>query len=63
MCTITRLQQKALSLEAEIAHRKEAEKLLRRRDRELFDFVENAIEGLHQVGPDGKIIWANRVQA
>ena len=50
---ITILQQKAQALEAEVERAKEAE-------RELSDFVENAPEGLHTVGPDGTIIWANK---
>lgn len=29
---------------------------------ELQDFVDNATEGLHWVGPDGTIIWANRAE-
>jgi len=29
---------------------------------ELTDFVENAVEGLHRVGPDGTILWANRAE-
>jgi PAS domain S-box-containing protein/excisionase family DNA binding protein len=49
------LQQKAQRLEAEIGQRKEAE-------RELADFFENAVEGLHKVGPDGRIIWANKAE-
>ena len=57
---ISLLQQKAQSLEAEIAHRKEVEKALSKRKRELFDFFENATEGLHKVGPDGTILWANQ---
>ena len=59
---ISQLQQKAHSLAAEIAHRKEVEKALSQRERELADFIENAIEGLHQVGPDGIIIWANKAE-
>jgi PAS domain S-box-containing protein/excisionase family DNA binding protein len=49
------LQQKAAALQAEVAQRIHAEQ-------ELRDFVENALEGLHKVGPDGKIIWANRAE-
>ena len=52
---ITLLQQKAQALEAEVSRRKEAE-------RELSDFLENALEGLHTTGPDGKIIWANQAE-
>lgn len=59
---ITLLQQKAKSLEAEIAHRKAVEKSLAARERELSDFFENANEGLHKVGPDGIILWANRAE-
>lgn len=29
---------------------------------DLADFVENAAEGLHRVGPDGTILWANRAE-
>ena len=40
----------------------EAEENVRRRERELSDFVENATIGLHWVGPDGTIKWANRAE-
>jgi PAS domain S-box-containing protein len=59
---VTLLQQKAQSLEAEIAHRVEVEKALLKRERELADFFENATEGLHKVGPDGTILWANKAE-
>jgi PAS domain S-box-containing protein len=52
---IALLQQKAQRLEAEIDQRKAAE-------RELSDFIENALEGLHKVGPDGVILWANKAE-
>ena len=35
---------------------------LRRRDQELTDFIENAPIGLHWVGPDGTILWANQAE-
>ena len=57
-----RLEQKAAALEAEVARRQHAERELRERERELVDFVENAVEGLHRVGPDGTILWANRAE-
>lgn len=57
-----RLEQKAAALEAEVARRQQAERELRERERELADFVENAVEGLHRVGPDGTILWANRAE-
>ena len=56
------MQQKAQSLEAEIEHRREVEKSLSMRECELSDFFENAVEGLHKVGPDGTILWANRAE-
>jgi PAS domain S-box-containing protein len=59
---ISLLQQKARVLDAEKAGRKEAEKSLHLQQKELSDFIENALEGLHQVGPDGKILWANPAQ-
>jgi PAS domain S-box-containing protein len=60
--SITQLQQKAKVLEIETARRKEAEKSLRLREMELTDFLESAVEGLHRVGPDGRILWANAAQ-
>jgi PAS domain S-box-containing protein len=57
---IARLQQRASSLEKEIARREQAETSLRRREAELTEFVENASVGLHWVGPDGIIQWANK---
>ena len=59
---IAELQQKALALDTEAARRREAEALLRQRERELVEFVENAAEGLHQVAADGTIVWANRAE-
>ena len=59
---ISLLQQKAQSLEAEIAHRREVQRSLSKRERELSDFFENAMEGLHKVGPDGTILWANQAE-
>jgi PAS domain S-box-containing protein len=38
------------------------EEELRRAEGELRDFVENANVGLHRVGPDGTILWANRAE-
>jgi len=70
------LQQRAKALETEISHRKEleatlrealrdlrtSEEALRHSERELKDFVENAAEGLHWVGPDGTVLWANQAE-
>ena len=59
---ISLLQHKAKVLETEKAGRKQAEKTLHLRQKELSDFIENAVEGLHQLGPDGEILWANPAQ-
>jgi PAS domain S-box-containing protein len=59
---ITSLQQKAMSLQAEIAHRQQVERALGQREKELADFFENAAEGMHKVGPDGDILWANKAE-
>jgi len=56
------LQHKAKALEVEKAGRKEAEAALQDRQKELSDFFENAVEGLHQLGPGAKILWANPAQ-
>lgn len=56
------LQHKTTALEAEVARRQGLEEHLRRREAELTDFFENAVECLHQVGPDGAIIWANKAE-
>jgi PAS domain S-box-containing protein len=60
--TVAALQQKALALQTEIARRTAAEQTLRRREKELADFLENAAEGLHRVGADGTILWANAAE-
>ncbi|HVF55138.1 MAG TPA: PAS domain S-box protein [Pyrinomonadaceae bacterium] len=46
----------------DITRRRRAEETLRSRERELTDFIENATLGLHWVGPDGTILWANRAE-
>jgi PAS domain S-box-containing protein len=56
---VTLLQQRARALESELVRRKELETALRDRQQELADFFENAVEGLHWVGADGTILWAN----
>ena len=35
---------------------------LRDREQDLSDFVNNASLGLHAVGPDGVILWANQAE-
>jgi len=56
------LQQQNRALQTEVARGKEAEAAFRQRERELSDFLENAAEGLHRVGPDGIVLWANKAE-
>ncbi|HEY0856556.1 MAG TPA: ATP-binding protein [Albitalea sp.] len=60
--TLAELQHKAAVLEVEVAKRTQAEQTLRRREKELADFLENAAEGLNRIGADGRIVWANRAE-
>lgn len=46
-------------LRAELEAVRASERELRRSHAELSDFFENASIGLHWVGPDGAILWAN----
>lgn len=56
------LEQKARAMHAEVARRTEAEESLTQREKELADFLDNSAEGLHRVGMDGIILWANRAE-
>jgi PAS domain S-box-containing protein len=47
---------------ADLLERKQAEEALRLAEQELRDFVENASVGMHWVGPDGTILWANETE-
>ena len=46
----------------DISERRRADEALRRSQAELKDFVENSAVGLHWVGPDGIILWANQAE-
>ena len=66
---ISLLQQHARALETELAHRDALERDLRETvaalktsELELRDVLENAAEGIHRVGPDGIIQWANNAE-
>lgn len=52
----------ARALEREVALRRALQRRLRRRDRELTDFLENGAEPLHMLDADGRILWANRAE-
>ena len=45
-----------------ITERKRLEEIARTREQELSDFLENASVGIHWVGADGIIIWANQAE-
>lgn len=60
--TIASLQRDSAALKAEIAERRKVEQILRRREEELTSFVETAPVGLHWVGADGTILWANAAE-
>lgn len=49
-------------LQQEIAERKRIESELRKNQADLNDFFDNAVVGLHWVGPDGIILRANKAE-
>lgn len=51
-----------IGIQTDITERKQLEAELRHREQELADFCENAAIGLHWVGADGKILWANQAE-
>ena len=59
---VAALQQRAAALEHEVARSHKLEQALRARERELRDFVDHATVGMHWVGPDGTILWANAAE-
>jgi PAS domain S-box-containing protein len=52
----------ASKIARDISERKRAAEALRSREEELTDFIENSAVGLHWVGPDGTILWANQAE-
>jgi PAS domain S-box-containing protein len=56
------LKQRVAELDAEVAERRRAEAQLSYSREQLANFVENANVGMHWVGPDGTILWANRYE-
>jgi len=53
----------AINMLVDITDRKRAEQEERRRSQQLAAFMETAAIGLHRVGPDGTILWANEADA
>jgi PAS domain S-box-containing protein len=56
---IAQLEEKARGLEWEVQRRIMVERALAERERELCDFLENALEGLLKLRPDGTVFWVN----
>jgi PAS domain S-box-containing protein len=52
----------SISFSAAIIEKNKSRKSLEDSQKDLKDFIENASVGLHWVGPDGKIIWANKTE-
>lgn len=50
----------SISFSSVVSEKSKNQKIINQSQKELKDFVENASIGLHWVGPDGKIIWANK---
>lgn len=50
----------SISFSSVVSEKSKNQKIISQSQKELKDFVENASVGLHWVGPDGKIIWANK---
>lgn len=61
-CDHASLHAQIAALRADVARRDALEAALRESEREFTDFVENAAEGLHRVGADGTILWANKAE-
>lgn len=59
---IAKLQQKTKAMESEVKRRRKIELMLSEREKELSDFLENAVVGLHRLAPDGRIAWANKFE-
>jgi CheY-like chemotaxis protein len=57
---ISSLQQKAQSLETEIEHRRDVERVLAARERALADVVESTMEGGRNVDPGGTTLPSNK---
>ncbi len=55
-------QDGAVLVVRDVTERRKAENETRRKEAELMDFLENANVGLHWVGPDGILLWANRAE-
>jgi PAS domain S-box-containing protein len=59
---VTRMREQALALQAEVERRRKAEQTLRKREQELAEFLDRASVGIHKVGADGTILYANHAE-
>lgn len=55
-------QRRTVALRHEVERLRRAETTLRAREQDLIDFLNNAAEGIHRVGADGTILWANAAE-
>jgi PAS domain S-box-containing protein len=51
-----------VGIKRDISEQKQAQEALQRREAELTDFFENAVIGLHWVGPDGTVLRVNQAE-
>jgi PAS domain S-box-containing protein len=51
-----------VGIKRDVTERKRGEEVLRRTERELTDFFENATIGMHWVGPDGTVLRVNQAE-
>lgn len=59
---VCELQQSAGALEREVQERQASQRALARQERDLAEFLDNAIVCMHMIGPDGTILWANKAE-
>jgi PAS domain S-box-containing protein len=52
----------AINMLVDITDRKQAEEVIRRSEKELTEFFENASEAINWIGPDGTILRANQAE-
>jgi PAS domain S-box-containing protein len=59
---IARRTEVEAALRTSLRQLRRKEEQLRLGTEELADFLENATFGVHRLGPDGRILWANRAE-
>jgi PAS domain-containing protein len=56
------LRMQVAALRSELRRSRRSEEILRARNHELAEFLDNACEGIHKVAADGTILYANRAE-